>query len=405
VLFRSVAESGVTMTNRGLETIMTQMRKLRAFPEIGRIFLKDGNPVPVGDVLKYPDYAHSLRLIAKGGPDVFYRGEIAKAIISEIESHGGILTAGDLAGYRPSERVPISGTYHGYNILTSPPPSSGGIHVLEILNMLEDFDLASMGHNSAKHLHLLAEVQKRIFADRDEYLGDPAFIDVPVKGLTSKAYARARVQEVDWNAATPPADIRFGLPRAHEGSSTTHLSVIDKDLNMVSVTQTIECYFGSGVVVPGYGFILNDQMHDLDPRPGRANSIAPGKKPLSSMSPSLVFKDGKLAMSIGSPGSKRIITCVSQVMSNMIDFGMSIQDAIAAARVHFEWDQLHVEGRVPVSESDALVRMGHDVARHKEYDAFFGGSHGVMFDREQGVFRGGADPRRDGVALGLNSDR
>ncbi len=398
------AEEGIIVTQNFRNNAQSQHEKLRAFPEIARIYLKrNGDLLDVGDTLRNPDYGRTLRLVAAHGPDVFYRGEVARAIADEIGAGGGILDEEDLAAYRPTVRTPIAGTYRGYDLIATCPPSSGGAHVIEILNMLEQFDIGAMGHNSVRHLHLLAEVQKRAFRDRDAFMGDPGFVrDIPLKGLTTKGYAAERVREIDPAAATPPGGVGPGRPRLHEGNSTTHLSVMDEELNMVALTQTIECFFGSGIVVPGYGFILNDEMHDLDPKPGGPNSIAPGKKPLSSMSPTLVLKDGRPVMTVGSPGSKRIITAVAQVISNVIDHGMRLQDAIAAPRVHIDGDVLNVEGRVPAVVAEGLKALGHEVNVRKEYDLFFGGSQGVLFDGAGGLFYGGADPRRDGVALGFD---
>ncbi|MDP2856757.1 MAG: gamma-glutamyltransferase [Bacillota bacterium] len=396
------AEEGVPITQSLRRSCEAQRERLGTFSEFSKIYLRNALFASTGGILQNPDYARTLRLIAEEGAGVFYEGEIATAIAAEIRCNGGVLTEDDLAAYRPSIRTPVTGSYRGYDIVSTSLPSCGGIHVVEILNMLESLDAKALGHNTAEHLHLLAEIQKRVFADRDKYMGDPGFVDVPSEGLTSKAYAAERVREINFSRATKFAGIKPGRPVVHEASSTTHLSTMDRELNMVSLTQTIGRFFGCGVVVPGYGFVLNDEMHDMDPRPGGPNSIAPGKKPLSSISPTLVVKDGLPHMTVGSPGSRRIITAVSQVISNVIDHGMGIQDAIEAARVHAEGDQLHIEGRVPRETVQRLICMGHNVTLGKEYDMFFGGAQGVIFDSVQGVFRGGADPRRDGMAVGFN---
>jgi len=270
--------------------------------------------------------------------------------------------------------------------------------VIEILNMLENYDVKKLGHNTPDALQLWTEVIRRVFADRGKYMGDPAVVKVPLDGLLSKEYAKERAKDIDLNKAS--TEVTAGDPSAYEGAHTTHLSVIDKEGNMVALTQTIECFFGSGVVVPGLGFLLNDEMDDFDVEPGRANSPGPGKKPLSSMSPTLVLKDGKPFLSVGSPGGPRIITAVAQVLSNIIDHGMSIQEAIEAARIHADNQSVYVEGRIPEQVRQALEAKGQKVTVKKEYDLYFGGAQGVLFDTAKGEFHGGADPRRDGKAVG-----
>ncbi|MDK2926706.1 MAG: gamma-glutamyltranspeptidase / glutathione hydrolase [Bacillota bacterium] len=392
------AEEGITVTATLSGIIKDNFDKISKFPATAKIYLKDGLPYEAGDKLVNKDYAKTLRLIAAKGPDVFYKGEIADAIAKDMAANGGLITKADLAAYQPSIRKPVSGTYRGYEIISSPPPSSGGTHVIEILNMLENYDVKKLGHNTPDALQLWTEVIRRVFADRGKYMGDPAVVKVPLDGLLSKEYAKERAKDIDLNKAS--TEVTAGDPSAYEGAHTTHLSVIDKEGNMVALTQTIECFFGSGVVVPGLGFLLNDEMDDFDVEPGRANSPGPGKKPLSSMSPTLVLKDGKPFLSVGSPGGPRIITAVAQVLSNIIDHGMSIQEAIEAARIHADNQSVYVEGRIPEQVRQALEAKGQKVTVKKEYDLYFGGAQGVLFDTAKGEFHGGADPRRDGKAVG-----
>lgn len=392
------ADEGITVSPTLSGIIKDNFDKIGKFPATAKIYLKDGLPYEAGDKLVNKDYAKTLRLIAAKGPDVFYKGEIADAIAKDMAAHGGLITKADLAAYKPSIRKPVSGTYRGYEIISSPPPSSGGTHVIEILNMLENYDVKKLGHNRPDVLQLWTEVIRRVFADRAKYMGDPAVVKVPLDGLLSKEYAKERAKDIDLNKAS--SEITAGDPSAYEGAHTTHLSVIDKEGNMVALTQTIECFFGSGVVVPGLGFLLNDEMDDFDVEPGRANSPGPGKKPLSSMSPTLVLKDGKPFLSVGSPGGPRIITAVAQVLSNVIDHGMSIQEAIEAARIHADNESVYVESRIPEQVRQALEAKGQKVTVRKDYDLYFGGAQGVLFDAAKDEFHGGADPRRDGKAVG-----
>ncbi len=393
-----LAESGITVGPFLRDAMVRNLDRLRMFPKTARIYLKDGEPYDVGDTLVNPDYARTLRLIGEKGTGVFYEGEVARALVRDMQVHGGLIGFDDLSAYKPSLRKPVRGTYRGYEIISSPPPSSGGTHVIEILNMLEAFDVRGMGHGSAANLHLLAEAFKMAFADRDAFMGDPAFVDIPLAGLLSKAYATDRATSIDPARASKQG---AGRPAAYEGDSTTHLSVMDSAGNTVALTQTVESFFGCASVLAGYGFILNNQMQDLDPVPGHPNSVAPGKKPLSSMSPTVVLRDGRPFLTVGSPGSKRIITAVVQVLSNIIDHGMGIQEAIDAPRIHTDGAELHIEGRFDAAVQDQLRRMGHTLVVRGPVDYYFGGAHGILRDPESGELRGGADPRREGAAVGV----
>ena len=394
-----LAEEGypVSKTLNGL--MKDNYDKISKFPAAAQIYLKDGLPYEIGDKIYLKDLAKTYRLIADKGPDVFYKGEIAEAIEKEMKGSGkGLIAREDLAACRPVFRTPVRGSYRGYEIISMFPPSSGGTHVIQLLNILEGYDLAGLGHNTSASLHLMAEAMKRVFADRSKYMGDPDFVQVPVKGLTSKKYAAELRQGISLEKGAekvPP-----GNPVPYESGGTSHLSVVDKDGNLVALTQTINYFFGSGVLVPGTGILLNNEMDDFVPKPGALNSIEPRKRPLSSMSPTLVLKDGKPLLSIGSPGSTRIISALAQIFVNIIDHRMNIQEAIEAARIHCMTGEIFMESRIPKDVQQALINKGHKVTVRKDFDLYFGGAQGVMIDPETGALYGGADPRRDGFAIG-----
>ena len=374
------------------------------YPVLGSYYLReDGLPYQNGDVLRNPDLAKSLTLIAEQGADVFYNGEIADAIMAEIEKYEGVMTREDLANYKVNLREPVKSTYRGYEIISCPPPSSGGTHLIQILNILEDFDIGSMEVNSPEYVHVFSEAFKAAFADRAEYMADTDFVEnVPIEGLTNKDYAKSIADKI-----TDQSQVwEKGNPGQYEGNSTTSFSVADKEGNIVTVTQTIECSFGSAVAIPGYGFILNDQMHDFSTDPESANCVEGGKHPLSSMSPTVVLnEDGTPFMTLGSPGATRIFPTIVQVVSRVIDSGMTLQDAVNTARIYDNGTDTGIcyELGAPDALSDetlaALEAMGHTVTAQGEWDMFFGGVQGVMYN-EDGTLSGAADPRRDGKALG-----
>ena len=374
------------------------------YPVLGSYYLReDGLPYQNGDVLRNPDLAKSLTLIAEQGADVFYNGEIADAIMAEIEKYEGVMTREDLANYKGNLREPVKSTYRGYEIISCPPPSSGGTHLIQILNILENFDIGSMEVNSPEYVHVFSEAFKAAFADRAEYMADTDFVEnVPIEGLTNKDYAKSIADKI-----TDQSQVwEKGNPGQYEGNSTTSFSVADKEGNIVTVTQTIECSFGSAVAIPGYGFILNDQMHDFSTDPESANCVEGGKHPLSSMSPTVVLnEDGTPFMTLGSPGATRIFPTIVQVVSRVIDSGMTLQDAVNTARIYDNGTDTGIcyELGAPDALSDetlaALEAMGHTVTAQGEWDMFFGGVQGVMYN-EDGTLSGAADPRRDGKALG-----
>ncbi len=394
-----VAEDGylVSQTLNGM--MKDNFEKLTKFPAAAKVYLKDGLPYEPGDRIRLSDLAKTYRLIAAKGRDVFYKGEIAEAIEKEMKASGkGLITREDLGDYQPMMRTPVRGSYRGYEIISMAPPSSGGTHILQLLNILEGYDMAKLGHNTAASLHVMAEAMKRVFADRSRYMGDTDFVQVPVKGLISKKYAEELRRAISPEGAGEK--IPAGNPVPYESGGTSHLSVIDKEGNLVALTQTINYFFGSGVLVPGTGILLNNEMDDFVPKPGSMNSIAPKKKPLSSMSPTIVLKGGKPFLSLGSPGATRIISALPQILMNIIDHNMNLQEAINAPRIHCMTGDIFLESRIPREVQLALINKGHRLSVRGAMDLYFGGAQGVMIDPKTGSLYGAGDPRRDGMARG-----
>ena len=374
---------------------------LLAHPNSKAIFFKaDGTPYRKGEKLVQRNLARSLELIAQQGPDAFYKGKIADEIAGEMQQHGGLIGKADLANYQAIERKPISGTYRGYQVFSMPPPSSGGIHIVQILNILENFDLAKMGSGSADAIQVMAEAEKYAYADRSEYLGDPAFVKVPWQALTSKAYASSLAKQIDLAKARPSAEIKPGKLAPYESNQTTHFSVVDKDGNAVAVPYTLNTTFGSGVMAGNSGILMNNEMDDFSARPGtpnffglvggEANAIQPYKRPLSSMSPTIIAKDGKTWLVTGSPGGSRIITTVLQMVVNSIDFGMNVAEATSAPRFHHQWlpDQLRVEKGFSPDTLKLLSEKGQNV----KVMSAMGSTQSIMLGPD-GTRYGASDPR------------
>lgn len=370
-------------------------------------FGEDDTPLKAGDRLVQRDLWQSLKAISEKGPYAFYRGTIAQRIVAEMEANDGVMTLEDLAGYAPVEREAVRGTYREYEIQSMPPPSSGGIHIVQILNMLEDYDLSSMGHNSASSLHLMAEAMKRAYADRSKHLGDPGYWRVPVAGLVSKEYAAVLRGGIDPEKATPSTEILPGDPTPYEGPNTTHYTVMDRFGNTVSNTYTLNFSYGTGIVAAGTGILLNNEMSDFSAKPGvpnpygliggDANAVGGGKRPLSSMSPTIVLKDGKVLLATGSPGGSRIITTVLQVLINVIDHKMNIAEATHAPRIHHQWlpDILRIEEGLSPDTKRLLQAKGHTLKQGRP----MGSLQSIM--RMDGLLYGASDPRRpDALTLG-----
>ena len=392
------AKKGIPVTVNLSKIISDELVKINKFPATAKLYSNEGLPFETGDTIRNPDLAATLELIAKRGKDGFYKGELAKKIVAAVQETGGVITEADLASYEPKIRKPVSGAYRGHTIFSTPPASSGGTHVIEILNILENFDMAKLGDGTPAALHVWGEAMKQAFADRAKYMADTEFVKVPLSGLTSKAYAKGLAANIDMEK--PMESVQAGDPATYESGSTTSLSVMDKKGNMVAITKSINYFFGSGVIVPGTGILMNNHMDDFAPKPGSVNSIEPGKRPLSSMSPTLVLDpEGKPFMTIGSPGATRIIGAVAEVISNVIDLKMPIQQATMAPRFfRMQSGDYNLEGRVSINTKNALEKMGHKVVVKGDWDAFFGGVHAVQYDRSKKVLFGGADPRRDGQA-------
>lgn len=380
------------------------------YPSTARVFLKHGRePYQPGELWKQPDLAETLKRIQKYGKDGFYRGKTARLIAEFMRRHGGLITEEDLARYEAKERRPVHGTYRGYDVYAMCPPSSGGVALVEMLNILEGFNLSEMGHNSALYMHLLTEAMRRAFADRARYLGDPDFNpDMPIEKLISKAYARTLRRSIDLFRASKSDPTKFN--DLYESTETTHLSVVDAEGNAVSLTYTLEQGYGSKIVVEGAGFLLNNEMGDFNPIPGLTdttgligtppNLIAPEKRMLSSMTPTIVAKDGKPVLVIGSPGGRTIINTVLQVILNVIDHGMNIGEAIEAGRIHHQWlpDVTFIERGATTLDSRRLYEMmGHRVRIRRMQ----GRAMGIYIDHSRGILYGAADTRSpDGAAIG-----
>ena len=403
------AEEGYILNEEHVKDIKSREKMLKSFPATEKVFFKeDGSFYEVGDLFVQPDLAKTLKAIAKEGAKAFYEGETADLIVKQMEENGGLITKEDLANYQPSIRKPVHGTYRGYDIFSMCPPSSGGTHIVQILNILEGFDIGYMGHNSAETIHLMAEAMARAYADRAEYLGDTDFIEVPMKGLTSKAYAEKLRSQIHRYEASDSSKIRAGNAPGYESDETTHFSIVDKYGNAVANTYTINFSFGSGIVVEGAGFLLNNEMDDFSAKPGvpnayglvggDANAVEPNKRMLSSMSPTIVTKDGNVFLVTGSPGGSRIITTTLQVIMNVVDHKMNIQEAVNAPKIHHQWlpDEIRIEKGISLDTIKLLTEKGH----HVSLKGPMGAASSVMVDQDTGLFYGASDPRRQGLALG-----
>jgi gamma-glutamyltranspeptidase/glutathione hydrolase len=403
---------------------------LGKFAESRRIFQRDGNFYQAGEVFRQPDLARTLQRIVDK-PDDFYHGALARELAAAVQKGGGLITAEDLAQYEVKEREPIRGKYRGYEIISAPPPSSGGIVLMESLNILEGYDLAKLGDRSAQSIHYTTEAFRRAFFDRAEFLGDPDFSKIPVAQLIDKRYAAAWRESIDPEQATPSKDLKrpsifseleqyaAAHPQPldmHEGPHTTHYSVVDADGNAVAVTTTINDWFGSRVTAEGLGFLLNDEMDDFSAKPGvpnadgliqgAANAIGPGKRPLSSMAPTIVVQDGKPFLVLGSPGSSKIITTVANVLMGVIDYGMNIQEAVNAPRFHNQWmpDVVNVEQWFSPDTVQALRQMGYkvEIGLHDGADVspYWSDAECIAVDAKTGERLGASDGRGNGKAVG-----
>ena len=403
-----LASKGFPVSHWMMQSLRYSADSLSQFPDSNLIFLKGGAFYDWNEICRQPDLARTLERIAHQGSKDFYEGETARILAREMEKNGGLITLADLRDYQAVERKPLEGDYKGYHVITSPPPSSGGVGILQMLGMLDGTGYEKTGAGSANTYHYLAEAMRRFYADRNEYLGDPDFVKNPIAALLEPSYIRKRRDSIDANMATPSDQISPGLPPGKESSETTHYSVADEQGNVVAVTYTLNAGYGSGVTVPGAGFLLNDEMDDFAAKPGspnlfglvqgEANAIAPGRRPLSSMVPTIVLKNGKPFLVLGAPGGSRIITAVLQVMLNVIDFGMNLQDAIDFPRVHHQWkpDRLDIERGISPDTIALLKTAGYHIEEAKP--VVIARVEGILLDG--GWLQGGHDERGAGKAAG-----
>ncbi len=409
-----LADRGIVMTHDFHTSLTRARQRLTRDPDALALFTdRDGAFYEVGERFRQPLLARTLKDIAKTGTRSFYDGRLAKLIVDDMQENGGLITLDDMRGYTVVEREPVTGTYRGHEIVSMPPPSSGGVHVVQMLNILEQFPMADFQSESALAIHVTIEAMRQAFADRSKHLGDPDFYDVPVDWLTSKAYAKTVADSISLDSARRSADVNPGTAPAPESPDTTHYSIMDQWGNAVANTYTLNFSYGSGNAIRGAGFLINNEMDDFSAKPGapnafgllggEANSIEPGKRPLSSMTPTLVFKDGKPLLATGSPGGSRIITAVLQPIVNIIDFEMNLADAVNAPRLHHQWfpDSVAVERGFSPDTLALLRAMGHNMVTTR----FSMGSVQAIRRSENG-FVGTADPRRpDSAAMGPSAAR
>ncbi len=411
--WKELVEPAVRLAREGfpvsyaLSASLKESKALPNFPESKRIYLNEGNFYEPGDTLKNADLAKTLERIAKHGAKEFYEGETARILAGEMQKNGGLVTLEDLKNYKVSERTPLEGKYKGYDIVTAPPPSSGGIGLLQMLGMIEGSGYEKTGIGSAASIHYVVEAMRRYYADRSQYFGDPDFYKMPVKALLNPEYIRKQRDSIDPQHASTSEVVRPGDLTPYESSETTHFSVVDEDGNCVAVTYTLNGGFGSSVTVPRLGFLLNNEMDDFAAKPGEpnmfqliqgeANAIQPGKRPLSSMTPTIILREGKPFLVYGSPGGSRIISSVLQVFLNVVDFGLNIQDAIDRPRFHHQWmpDGISMEVNGFSPDTVAILQaMGHKVST----SASVARVEGILLS--DGWLQGAADGRGSGKAVG-----
>jgi gamma-glutamyltranspeptidase/glutathione hydrolase len=406
----TLASKGIRVSYALSESLKGGAKLLKQFPESKRIFLRDGKDYEPGDLFRQPELAATLKRIKKYGAADFYQGEIARKFAAAEKANGGPITLEDLKSYQVAERKPLVGRYKDYEIITSPPPSSGGIGILQMLGMLDGSGYQKTGAGSAASIHYVAEAMRRFYADRSEYMGDPDFVKVPISKLLDPQYIASRRDTIDPNRATPSTQVRAGVLPANEPTETTHYNVVDSAGNAVAVTYTLNGGYGSGVTLPGLGFLLNNEMDDFASKPGEpnlfgliqgeANAIQPGKRPLSSMTPTMVLHDGKLFMLVGAPGGSRIINGVLEVILNVIDFHMNVQDAVDWPRFHHQWmpDKLYLERGISPDTVALLKGMGYDVESSEKTSVVIARTEAIVSDK--GWLQGGSDGRGSGKAAG-----
>ena len=403
--------NGFTVTHTLARSLRGNDVYLSQYPETKRIYLNGGKFYNEGDLFRQPDLAATFARLQSAGPNEFYVGQTAKMIVDDVKRHNGLITIADMRGYVAKERQPVRGNYRGYEVISMPPPSSGGAVLIEMLNILEGYDLSKFDSASSERYHLMTEAMRRAFADRAEFMGDSDFVKVPVAGLIEKSYAEKLRAGINTERASTSAEISAGQPVGHESEETTHFTVVDAEGNAVANTYTLNNSYGSAAVAKGTGIILNDEMDDFAAKPGtpnmygliqgERNAVAPHKRPLSAMTPTFVLrKDGGLWFTVGSPGGPTIINTALCVIINVVDYGMDIQQALDFPRIHHQWlpDELIFEPYGLSGDTQrALVSLGHKLARPR----YLGDAEGIMIEAGTGIRLGATDPRRsDGLAVG-----
>jgi gamma-glutamyltranspeptidase/glutathione hydrolase len=408
---RQLAANGFTVTYSLARSLHGSREYLSQYPETKRIYLRNGKFYQEGELFRQPELAATFARLQRFGPNEFYEGETARLIAADMKRHHGLMTLEDLRGYVAKERTPLRGNYRGHEIISLPPPSSGGAVLIEMLNILEGFDLAKLDASSSDRYHLMAEAMRRAFADRAEYMGDSDFVKVPVAGMIDKAYAARLRSTINTDRASTSAEVRAGRPAGYESEETTHFTIVDGEGNAVANTYTLNNSYGSAAMAKGTGLLLNDEMDDFAAKPGtpnlygliqgERNAVAPRKRPLSAMTPTIVLrKDGSFWFTVGSPGGPTIINTVLCVITNVIDYDMNIQQAIDAPRIHHQWLPDELVGEPSGFSSDtqrALTGRGHTLGKLR----YLGDAEGIMIEEKTGVRLGATDPRRsDGLAVG-----
>jgi gamma-glutamyltranspeptidase / glutathione hydrolase len=408
---RRLAVDGFVVTHRTEKRLEDYQAILSRFADSRRVFLREGKLYREGEILRQPELAATLGRLQKKGPREFYEGKTARLIAEDMQHNGGLITRQDLRDYTPKERVPLRGSYRGYGIISMPPPSSGGAVLIEMLNILEGFDLQKLHPFSSEYYHLLVEAMRRAYADRAKYMGDTDFSSIPIEGLIEKAYAQRQRSTINPQRASSSSEIGAGKPTGYESTETTHFTIVDAAGNAVSNTYTLNLWFGSGVVAKGTGVLLNNEMDDFASKPGEPNSygaiqsernaVAPQKRPLSSMTPTFVLRpDGTLYFAIGAKGGTTITNTVLQIISNVIDHGMNMQEAIDSPHIHHQWlpDEILDEPLgLSADTRRALEARGHRFATKPNY---MGNAQGIMIEEKTGMRLGASDAREDGAAVG-----
>jgi len=408
---RRLAANGFTVTHSLARGLRGNREYLSKYPETKRIYLNNGQFYNEGDLFVQPELGATFTRLQQRGPNEFYEGQTARLIVEDMKRHNGLMTLDDLRGYVAKEREPLRGNYRGYEVISMPPPSSGGAVLIQMLNILEGYDLKKMDWASSDRYHLMAEAMRRAFADRAEYMGDTDFVKVPIAGLIDKKYAARLRDTIDERRASTSEQVKAGKPAGYESEETTHFTVVDAEGNAVANTYTLNNSYGSAVVAKGTGLLMNDEMDDFAAKPGTANlygliqgernAVAPRKRPLSAMTPTFVLrKDGSLWFTVGSPGGPTIINTALCVITNVIDYGMNIQQAIDAPRIHHQWlpDELVYEPYgLSGDTQNALTNRRHKLAKPR----YLGDAEAIMIEEKTGVRLGATDPRRsDGLAVG-----